>query len=446
MRKIILFVAVMMVLFSSQKIQAQWAEVGGLNGLAANGPIKTMCTDPAGNIYAAGGFRNDSGKFYVAKWDGSSWSELGGANGIKANDTINTICSDNQGNIYAGGKFINADFSNSLVEKWDGNNWSVLPNPFGNTYWNSINSICSDTAGNIYIVGDLWTGMQGPFIAKWDGNIVNKIAFGTATLNCKVYTVCSDSLGKVFTSGLYGADGRVMFLDGNTMTDYGGNIWAYGFVSYSICSDNQGNIYAGGTLRNGNYPGIGNYYVAKGNGITWTELGGKDALAANHPIRSVFRDGLGRIFAGGDFTNASGKNYVAKFDGMCWTELGGVNSLAANNTIRTICTDTAGNIYVAGDFTNANGKYYVAVLSKSLGINETSTSSISISPNPTKDIITIKGITEPTIAVYNLMGQKLVSSQDSKEVSLAQLPAGMYLVQVFNNDMELVKSEKVIRE
>ncbi len=74
------------------------------------------------------------------------------------------------------------------------------------------------------------------------------------------------------------------------------------------------------------------------------------------------------------------------------------------------------------------------------------TYSISISPNPTTSSITIKGITEPTIAVYNLIGQKVVAAQSSNEVSLAQLPTGMYLVQVFNKDMELVKSEKVIKE
>ena len=75
---------------------------------------------------------------------------------------------------------------------------------------------------------------------------------------------------------------------------------------------------------------------------------------------------------------------------------------------------------------------------------EIQTSPITISPNPTTSIITIKGITQPTVVIYNLMGQKVVATQVSNEVSLAQLPAGMYLVQVFNKDMQLVKSEKVI--
>ncbi len=79
-------------------------------------------------------------------------------------------------------------------------------------------------------------------------------------------------------------------------------------------------------------------------------------------------------------------------------------------------------------------------------IKETNQTQISISPNPTSDVITIKGINQPTVAVFNLMGQKVVTSQNSNEVNLANLPAGMYMVQVLNKDMELVKSEKVIKE
>jgi hypothetical protein len=71
---------------------------------------------------------------------------------------------------------------------------------------------------------------------------------------------------------------------------------------------------------------------------------------------------------------------------------------------------------------------------------------ITIFPNPTTGNITIKGIAQPTIAIYNLMGQRVVLSQGNNEVSLAQLPSGMYLVQVFNKDMQPVKSERIMKE
>ena len=156
-----------------------------------------------------------------------------------------------------------------------------------------------------------------------------------------------------------------------------------------------------------------------------------------------------------DTTNNYTDYWVVKLNSggvLQWQKtLGGIGFDMATSVLQT--TDS-GYIVAGRTFSNncdvsgnhGSYDYWVVKLSKDslVGINELPTSSITISPNPTTGIITIKGITQPTVAVYNLMGQKLVSSQDSKEVSLAQLPAGMYLVQVFNNDMELEKSEKVI--
>ncbi len=82
-------------------VNAQWVEVGGLKGLSASNSIQSICCDASGNIYAAGDFKNSSGKYYVAKWNGTTWSELGGVNGLSANNTIWSICCDATGNIYA---------------------------------------------------------------------------------------------------------------------------------------------------------------------------------------------------------------------------------------------------------------------------------------------------------------------------------------------------------
>src|SRR5437763_1666298 len=99
-------------------IKAQsWSELGGLNGLAANDWINSVCSDASGNIYAAGWFSNSSGNRYVAKYNGSSWSELGGLNGLAANGVIESVCSDFSGNIYAGGYFSNSS-GNWYVAKY----------------------------------------------------------------------------------------------------------------------------------------------------------------------------------------------------------------------------------------------------------------------------------------------------------------------------------------
>ena len=79
-----------------------WTELGGdSNALKANGMIRSICTDAAGQVYAAGDFTNASGKHYVAKWDGIRWSELSNYdNGLNENYPISSLCTDGF-NIYA---------------------------------------------------------------------------------------------------------------------------------------------------------------------------------------------------------------------------------------------------------------------------------------------------------------------------------------------------------
>ncbi len=150
-------------------------------------------------------------------------------------------------------------------------------------------------------------------------------------------------------------------------------------------------------------------------------------------------------------------SWVVKLDtsgNLLWQKsLGGTNNDGASSIYVTndrgyivagwtesIDGDIAGKIGGSG----TNDVWVVKLTQDPTGVDEIPTISISISPNPTTGIITIKGISQPTVEVYNLMGQKLVAAQNTNEVSLANLPMGLYLVQVYSKDMELVKSEKVI--
>jgi hypothetical protein len=96
---------------------------------------------------------------------------------------------------------------------------------------------------------------------------------------------------------------------------------------------------------------------------SWVELGtGASALNANDAITLVAVDSTGNnVYATGEFTNSAGKRYVAKWDGISWTELGGYNALAPNEIIKAMAVDKFGNVYVGGRFTNAQGEYYIAV-------------------------------------------------------------------------------------
>jgi hypothetical protein len=98
----------------------------------------------------------------------------------------------------------------------------------------------------------------------------------------------------------------------------------------------------------------------------WTELGGTTpgvALNANGGILSITSDASGNIYAGGGFTDVNGIYYVAKWDGVSWTEVGGTASgivLSSLGPINSICSDAMGNIYAGGNNYTGNYNYYVA--------------------------------------------------------------------------------------
>lgn len=82
MKKTILNLAVAFLLLVFSVKAQTWSELGGLNALSPNSYIRSICSDPSGNIYAAGYFTNGfniiTGDRVVAKWNGSLLSMLNG--------------------------------------------------------------------------------------------------------------------------------------------------------------------------------------------------------------------------------------------------------------------------------------------------------------------------------------------------------------------------------
>jgi hypothetical protein len=170
--------------------------------------------------------------------------------------------------------------------------------------------------GNIYAAGNFYNNNLFPYVAKWNGSNWTELG-GLSALSPNSIIRCT-------------------------------------------ASDNAGNIYAAGQFTNGTNSGNGHQYVAKFDGINWTELGGFDALAANGIILDLCVDKFGKVYVAGNFTNPNGNHYVAIYNGNSWSELGGTNGLAANGFIRTIDVDEVGNVYAAGSFTNSSLKRYIA--------------------------------------------------------------------------------------
>lgn len=139
----------------------------------------------------------------------------------------------------------------------------------------------------------------------------------------------------------------------------------------TIAIDNSGYIYAAaGDFVDSN----GKYYVAKWNGVNWSELGtGANALNANAQITSIAIDDTGNLYAVGGFTDSTGLWYVAKWNGTKWSKMLGEN---ISNYI-DVATDVFGNIYaVLGQDSNLttyvakwDGKSSSKLIAKSDTIN-----------------------------------------------------------------------------
>ena len=133
-----------------------WTQLGNFNGV-----ISSICIDAAGNLLAGGSFLSN-GRFYVAKWDSNNWSELGILDVYPQDylsNNIYNICTDPLGNVYASGNFKDAN-GRFYVAKWNGTSWSELASFNG-----AIKTICADSKGNVYAAGDFTDATGQRFVA-----------------------------------------------------------------------------------------------------------------------------------------------------------------------------------------------------------------------------------------------------------------------------------------
>jgi YD repeat-containing protein len=82
------------------------------------------------------------------------------------------------------------------------------------------------------------------------------------------------------------------------------------------------------------------------------------------------------------------------------------------------------------------------------GVEEVSVSEIEIYPNPTKDIVIIKGASGKDIAVYSILGKKIFEKSNveaEENIATSNWAAGIYLVRITDDGKsEVVK--KLIKE
>lgn len=98
--------------------------------------------------------------------------------------------------------------------------------------------------------------------------------------------------------------------------------------------------------------------------------------------------------------------------------------------------DKEGNILAEESLENI--KKITFTTSTSSAVEEVPTHSIVIYPNPTQDVLMIRGIEAQVLRVYDLQG-RVVKKTIGTEVTVGDLAEGTYLLQVGTQVMRLIK-------
>jgi hypothetical protein len=121
-----------------------------------------------------------------------------------------------------------------------------------------------------------------------------------------------------------------------------------------------------------------------------------------------------------------------------------------------VCQALDGNYIFAGYTTSTDGDisgpgrgsydYWIVKFGAVTEVNSIiSSSAISITPNPTNGPISIKGVPKANIRIYNVVGQLINQTTNVDNVSIAKQPSGTYFIELFNDDKQLIRRDKIIK-
>lgn len=437
-----------MIILSLSAMAQRWIELGtGGNSLNANSSIYSIVTDPAGDVYAAGAFTEETGtNSYVAFWNGSGWSELGtGAAALNANGPIYAINRDKFGNIYAAGNFLDSN-ARTCVMKWNGAQWTEVGKDTSALNTTApIYALATDAGGNVYAAGAFGDGLfsfaNHYYVAVWNGHW-SELGFDSITgLNADsiIYALTFDPQGNLYAAGAFTDSNGYMYV-----AKWNGSAWSHlgtgsnalkaNGVIRTLTTDSLGNVYAAGNFTDSS----GNYYIAKWNGTRWTALSSPlNNINITGPIYTLTIDSANNVYAGGLIPDSSGNYlFIAEWDGSRISVLdnGGRSSLNANDAVLSMATDKHGNIYAAGNFKDGTGAQYVAefTTNAALGISTLSSDEALLYPNPTNGLIRIKS-PQPTgraqLVIYDTQGREVLNLHTAAaetRIDMSAFTAGIY--------------------
>ncbi len=129
------------------------------------------------------------------------------------------------------------------------------------------------------------------------------------------------------------------------------------------------------------------------------------------------------------------------------TEIGYFDTFPANNNVNFNGTWNVYPFFASGNIVISGEGGFTLVKSENFGLEDQSISNFTMSPNPAKDMVTLRSSNTPinSIIIHNLLGQEVFATDrfDRQEVTLniSSLNSGVYLLTVNNT-----QSQKLVIE
>jgi trimeric autotransporter adhesin len=325
-----------------------WDTQFGLPVPGIAGEIRALAIDRQGNVYVGGAFRAVGGISTVVNnivqynVQTNSWSALGtGANnGVSFAGLIggvHALAVDGQGRVYVGGDFTQAGgVSANNVARFDPatNSWSALGAgvSFSLGSGGEVNALAIDGQGRVYVGGRFAQAgeVSANNVARFDPATNSWSALGTGANNGVSDTSFSERVN-------------------------------------ALAIDRQGRVYVGGQFTRAGEVSANNVARFDPQANSWSALGtgssngvsGRSPIPPAPSVSALAVDEQGRVYVGGDFTQAGGVSArsVARFDPATnsWSALGaGVSfSLGSGVEVNALAIDGQGRVYVGGRFAEA---------------------------------------------------------------------------------------------
>ena len=67
-------------------------------------------------------------------------------------------------------------------------------------------------------------------------------------------------------------------------------------------------------------------------------------------------------------------------------------------------------------------------------------------PNPTTGAIHIRGAGIVNISVFNVLGQLMKEAHSTDDISISELPTGMYFLKLSDDHGEVIYQDKIIKQ